>query len=142
MPGGRHRPARSTGRFVRVLVHLVVLAVAIGLISAVLPGFHVSGGFLTWLWLALLLSLVNAVLGGVLRFVARPLIWLTFGLASFAISVIVLAVTAGLSSSLDLDGAWPAVWAAAGIAVLTVALRYAVERVLVPLEPGPLGSRP
>lgn len=132
MPVTRKRPAPSTGRLVRTLVHLVLLAVAIGLVAAVLPGVHVRGGLMTLLWLALLLSLVNAVLGGFLRFVARPVILLTFGLASFAVSVVVLAVTAGLSDSLDLDGVGPAIWAAAGIAVLTVVLKYAVERLLVP----------
>jgi putative membrane protein len=93
----------------RLLVRWAVLAVVIGLVAEIVPGIHIHGGFGTLLWVALLFGLINSGLGPLLRLVSLPLILVTFGLFLLVVNAALLAITAGLSSRLDVDGFWTAV---------------------------------
>jgi putative membrane protein len=62
------------------VVTCVVLALAVGVAAAVVPGIDVEGGIFTLLWVGLLFGLVNAVLGPVLRLISLPLTVITLGL--------------------------------------------------------------
>lgn len=88
----------------RVLVNWLVIAAAVWVAAAIVPGIEVRGGFGTLLWVSLLLGLVNAVLGPLLWFVAMPLSVLTVGLSALVVNGVLLAVTAGLSDNLDVGG--------------------------------------
>lgn len=88
----------------RVLVNWLVIAAAVWVAAAIVPGIEVRGGFGTLLWVSLLLGLVNAVLGPLLWFVAMPLSVLTVGLSALVVNGALLAVTAGLSDNLDVGG--------------------------------------
>lgn len=131
MSGGR-TDSHGAGQnwVVRTVVHFVVLSVAIGVAAWIVPGVDVHGGFGTLLWLAVLFALVNTIVGSVVRVLAFPLILLTFGLASFAVTVAMFALTAKLSDSLDLDGFWPAVGAALLVSILSSVLESMVSRAL------------
>ncbi len=98
----------TDGMLARLALRLVLLALIIGLTAKVVPGIDVHGGFGTLLWLAVLLSLVNLIIGPILRLLSLPLILLTLGLFLLIVNTAVLAITAGLSSHLDIDGFWPA----------------------------------
>lgn len=87
----------------RLLLRLVVLALIIGLVAWIVPDIHVHGGFLTYLWLAVLFSVINIIVGPILRLLSLPLIVLTLGLFLLIINAALLALTAGLSSKLDID---------------------------------------
>ncbi len=65
---------------VRVALRLVVLALIIGLVASLVNGIKVDGGFWTWLWLAVLFSLINMIVGPILRLLSLPFIVLTLGL--------------------------------------------------------------
>jgi uncharacterized membrane protein YvlD (DUF360 family) len=114
----------------RVLVNWSVLAAAVWAATAVVPGIDVPGGVGTYLWVSLLLGLVNAVIGPVLRLVALPLTVLTLGLFALVVNGVLLAVTAGLSENLDVAGIWSALLGALVISVVTTL----VELVLRPLR--------
>ena len=111
---------------VRLLLRLVILAVAIGLTTWLLPGVHVSGGVLTYLWIALLFALVNAILGPVLQLVALPLTVLTFGLFALVVNAALVAITAWLSSHFAIDNFWAAFFAAILISVFAAVLNLLV----------------
>ena len=64
---------------VRVLANWMVMAAAVWVATALLPGIHVHGGFVTYLALSLLFGLVNAVVGPLLHLVALPLSVFTVG---------------------------------------------------------------
>jgi putative membrane protein len=113
----------------RLLTRWAALAVAIWVATAVVPGVVVRGGALTYLWVALLLGLVNAVLGPVLKLLALPLTILTLGLFALVVNAALLGITAALSSRLDISGFWPAVVAALIISLVT-ALVHRVMRLL------------
>ena len=87
---------------------LVVLAVIIGIVASIISGIHVEGGFGTLLWLAVLFSLVNLIIGPILTLLSLPLIVLTLGLFLIIINAALLAITAGLSSHLSIDNFWSA----------------------------------
>jgi putative membrane protein len=89
--------------FRRAVLRLLVLALILGLVVKIEPGIHVHGGFFTFVWLAFLFSVVNLFVGSILRLFTLPLIILTLGLFLLVINAVVLAITAGLSSRLDID---------------------------------------
>jgi putative membrane protein len=126
MNNGRRRP----GLLVSAVTHFVAEAVAIWVATAVVAGIQVYGGVWTYLWIAFLFGLVNAVIGTILRLLTLPLIILTLGLMSFAITVAMLALTAALSSRLDIDGFWSAVGAALIVAVVSAVIEGLSRRIL------------
>ena len=73
----------------RLALRLVVLAVIIGVVAEIVPGIDVNGGFLTLLWIAVLFSVVNLILGPLFRLISLPLIVMTLG-------IFLLVVNAGL----------------------------------------------
>src|ERR1700710_462153 len=87
----------------RTALRIVVLAVIMGIVARVVPGIHVYGGSGTYLWVAFLFAIVNMILGPVLRLLSLPLIVLTLGLFLLVVNAALLAITADLSSKLDVD---------------------------------------
>ncbi len=112
---------------VRTLMNWLIIAAAVWVAAAVVPAIDVSGGLLTYLWVSLLLGLVNAVLGPLLRLVALPLTMVTLGLCALVVNGVVLAVTAGLSGSLDVGGFGGTVVGALVISVVTTLLELVVS---------------
>lgn len=113
-----------------LLVAWLVIAVAIAITAAIVPSVEIDGGVLALLGVALLFGLVNAVLGAVLRFLTLPLNAITFGLFAIVVNGVLLAVTAGLSSNLEVGGFLGAVVAACLISLLSTVLSFALVRVV------------
>jgi putative membrane protein len=103
----------------RWVVKLLLLAVVIGVVAALVPGIEVHGGFGALLWISVLFSLVNAILGPVFKLLSLPLIVLTLGLFLLVVNAALLAITAGLSSHLDVDSFGAAVLGGFLIAVFS-----------------------
>jgi putative membrane protein len=112
---------------VRLLLRWAALAVAIWVATLIVPGVVVHGGAATYLWVALLLGLINAFLGPILKLLALPLTLLTLGLFALVVNAALLGITAAISSRFDISGFWPAV-AAALIISLVNALVHRVVR--------------
>ena len=77
----------------------------------VLPGLRVApnpdgplGEFGTYLWIALIFGVVNAIVGPVLRLFGFPFVVLTLGLFLLVINAAVLGLTAALTDRLSIDG--------------------------------------
>ncbi len=105
--------------FLRLVLRILVLAVIMGIVARIVPGVHVYGGFGTYVWIAILFSIVNMILGPVLRLLSLPLIVLTLGLFLLVVNAALLAITAGLSSKLDVDSFGSAVLGGFLIAVFS-----------------------
>jgi putative membrane protein len=109
-----------------LLVTWVVVAVAFGITSRLLPGMDVSGGFGSYLWVSALFGLVNAVVGTILRRLTLPFTLLTLGLFSLIVTAILLVITDALTDSLTIDEFfWTAIWAAIILSFVTVVLEAA-----------------
>ena len=92
----------------RFLVRLVVNAVALWLTTLIVSGVTVTpfgdgsttAVVLTFLLVAFVFGLVNAVLGTIIRIVAFPLYVLTLGLISLIVNAVLLLVVAGISETI------------------------------------------
>ena len=111
----------------RLLWHWVVVAIAVGLTAAILPGIHVDGGFGTLLWIALVFGIVDTIIGTIVKLLALPLVILTLGLILLVINAAMLALTAALVDSLSIDGFG---WAFLGS--ILISLIAAVTEMLLP----------
>jgi putative membrane protein len=87
----------------RLIIRLVVLAAVIGVVAWIVPGIHVHGGFAWLLWVALIFSVVNVILGPLFRLLSLPFVIVTLGLFLLVVNAGLLAITAGLTSHLDVD---------------------------------------
>lgn len=94
----------------RLVVKVLVVALAIAVTAALMPGIELDGGIATLVWVALLFTVVNLLLKPVLKLISLPLLVLTLGLFAFVINAALLLFTAWLSSALEVDGFWAAVW--------------------------------
>src|SRR3954447_18740847 len=103
----------------RLLARLVILAVIIGLVAKLVPGIHTHGSVWALLWISVIFSLVNAVLGPVFKLLSLPLIVLTLGLFLLVVNAALLGITAALSSHLDIDGFGAAILGGLLIAVFS-----------------------
>ena len=113
-----------------LLVAWIVTAVAIAIAAAIVPSVEIDGGVLALLGVALLFGLVNALLGTLLRFLTLPINVITFGLFALVVNGCLLAVTAGLSDSLEVGGFLAAIIAACLISLLSTVMSFALIRVV------------
>ena len=103
-------------RVLRFLVKVVLMAAVFWGVAQLLGGITVvpnPGGPLgepgTWLWIALLFALVNAVVGPVLRLLSLPFVLVTLGLFLLVVNAALLGITASLTDRLQVDGLGPAI---------------------------------
>ena len=107
----------------RLLFRWAALALAFWAATSLIPGITVNGGAKTYLWVALLFGLINAILGSLVKILTFPLTLITFGLFIFVINAAMLSLTARWSSSLDVKDFWTALWASLVISVVMSILR-------------------
>ncbi|SNX97630.1 putative membrane protein [Geodermatophilus sabuli] len=99
------------GRVLRFLVKVVLMAGVFYGVAYLLDGVQVVpnpdgplGEPGTWLWIALIFALVNAVVGPVLRLLSLPFVLLTLGLFLLVVNAALLGITAALTDRLQVDG--------------------------------------
>ena len=90
------------------IIDLLITGVAILFLAYILPGIHIKS-YKTAIWVALLISIVDATIGAILRFLAWPFNWLTFGLLYFIIYVFMIMLVDKLVTNFKIDGFWWAV---------------------------------
>jgi putative membrane protein len=103
----------------RIAVRLLILAGIIALVAEIVPGIEVHGGLGWYLWIALIFSLVNLILGPIFRLFSLPLIVITLGLFLLIINAALLGITAALTSHLSVDSFGAAVLGGLLIAVFS-----------------------
>jgi putative membrane protein len=105
-----------------LLVQWLLSAIALLVVSRIVPGFHVAG-----LWPALIASLVigllNATLGLFLKIVTFPLSILTLGIFLLVINGIMILIASSLVRGFHVNGFAPAFWGAVVLALLGVVIR-------------------
>ena len=85
------------------LLHWLLSALSLMIVAHVVPGFRVAG-FGTALIAAVVIGLVNATIGTLLRLITLPLTVLTFGLFWFVVNALLLWMAAGLVPGFALAG--------------------------------------
>lgn len=96
----------------KLLVRLIVNAVALWVAVEIVPGLGYDGDLVTLLLVALIFGLVNALVRPILAVLSCPLIILTLGLFVLVINGLMLALTAWLSRQFGLGFTVESFWAA------------------------------
>ncbi len=121
---------------VRFALRIVVLAVSFYAVTRLVDGIDVLGnedaplGITgTFLWIALLFAVVNAIVGPVLRLLSFPFVLLTLGLFLLVVNAALLGLTAALSGRLQVDGVVSAI-----VGGLLIAVFGWIAELLLPLK--------
>ena len=104
----------------RFIIEILLMGLAMLLGSYLVPGVHIAG-FGAAIIAAVLIALANATIGFVLRLLTFPINFLTLGLMSFIITVLMILLVDNLMTGFNTSGFF-----AAAILAIAVALIKAV----------------
>jgi putative membrane protein len=107
----------------RLLLNWLLSAISLLIVSHLVPGFHVQG-FTAALIAALVIGLVNATIGLLLKIITFPLAFLTLGLFWLVINALMLMfASAILSPNFVVSGFWPAFLGAIVLSLVNMLLK-------------------
>jgi len=107
----------------RLLIHWVISAILLLVVSRIVPGFNVNG-FGAALIAALVIGLVNATVGLFLKVLTFRLTIFTFGIFLLIINALMLMLASKLLSGFHVSGFAPAFWGAFLLSLLHMVLRW------------------
>jgi putative membrane protein len=110
---------------VRLLLHWVLSAVAVWIVAHIVPGISVSGPTAA-LIAALVIGLINATLGLLLKILTFPLTILTLGLFWFVINAVMLELAAQFVSGFEVRGFIPALIGAVMLSLVSSVLQWLI----------------
>ncbi len=111
----------------RLLLRWFLHALALLIVTEIVPGFHVAG-FSYALVAALVIGLLNATLGLLLKIVTLPLAILTLGLFFLVINAFILRLVSGLVPGFYVSSFGAAFIGAAVLALIHMAFRALIDR--------------
>ena len=91
----------------RLLLHWLISALALWIVAQLVPGIYVSGPKAA-LVAALVIGLINATLGLLLKIITFPLTIVTLGLFWFVINALMLELAAKFVQGFNVRGFFPA----------------------------------
>ena len=101
----------------RLLLHWILSALSLMLVAHFVPGFYVKD-FLYAMLAAVVIGLINATLGAILKVLTFPLSVVTLGLFLLVINALMLKLAAAVVPGFEVRGFWPAFWGALLLAIL------------------------
>jgi putative membrane protein len=110
---------------VRLLLHWILSAVAVWIVAHIVPGISVDTP-VTALVAALVIGLVNATLGLLLKVLTFPLTILTLGLFWFVINALMLELAAALVSGFHVRNFIAALLGAVMLSLVSSVLQWLV----------------
>jgi putative membrane protein len=108
-----------------IILKVLLLSVAIFIVAQVLPKIKIKN-FGTAITVAVVLSIINFLIGWLLRLLAFPLNFITFGLFNFVIFAFLLWITDLLIEDFEIKGLETTLLAAVLIAVINIILNWIV----------------
>lgn len=109
----------------RMLLHWVVSALAVWITSRLVPGFYVDGAVAA-LIAAVVIGLVNATIGLVLKIITFPLTILTLGVFWIIINAVMLELASAVVPGFHIHGFAAAFWGAIVLAVVNMLLKWLI----------------
>ena len=104
-----------------LLLHWLISAVSLLIVAYIIPGIEVRG-FGTALIAAIVIGLINATLGFVLKIITLPLTLLTLGLFWFVINALMLQLASVLVPGFYISGFWVAFFGAIVLSLVSLIL--------------------
>lgn len=112
----------------RFIISLFLTGLVVVIAAYVIPGVHVAG-FGWAIVTGLVIGFVNAIVGGILRLFTFPLNWLTFGLVSFIITILMIMLSDSImGSKFDVDGFWNAAFFAIIVSIIEILLGKVINK--------------
>ena len=87
------------------------------------------GRWASLLWGALILTIGNLIIKPILAILTLPLIIVTFGLAYFAINVLMLALAEWLTPDFSIDGFWTYIGATIVVWLVNVTVGWLLDKI-------------
>ena len=110
----------------RLLIHWILSALALIIVAHVVPGFYMRG-FGTALWAAVIIGLINATLGALLKLITLPLTVLTLGIFWLVINSLMLWLATAFVPGFHISG-----FVAAFVGAIVLMLVNLLFRALLP----------
>ncbi|MBX4195684.1 phage holin family protein [Candidatus Parcubacteria bacterium] len=101
----------------KIIIRLVVSALAVAIAVKLLPGVHVSGGVQTYVILAVVLAAINMFVKPILTLLTLPLSIMTLGLFTIVINALLILLADRLVEGFSVDSF---LWALAFGLVLSI----------------------
>jgi len=105
-----------------MLVHWILSALAIWIVSRLVPGFNVSGATAA-LIAAVLIGFINATLGLFLKIVTFPLTLLTLGIFWFVVNALMILLAASIVPGFHVASFAAAFWGGIVLSLLNMLIR-------------------
>jgi putative membrane protein len=105
----------------RLVLKWLVSAVALIVVAYIVPGITVSG-FVVALIAALVIGLLNASIGLILKVITFPITLLTLGLFWFVVNAIILELASAIVRGFEVRGFWSAFIGAVVLAIVNMVL--------------------
>ncbi|MFA5360649.1 MAG: phage holin family protein [Candidatus Paceibacterota bacterium] len=98
-----------------IILNCLAILLCQKLLNELLNDFYFRGSFQELILLALIITLLNFLVKPALRFVFLPLVWITFGLFSLVINIIILKIATLLTPLLVIQ--LPLTWLIASLVI-------------------------
>ena len=108
-----------------MLIHWVLTALAIWIVSRIVPGFEVNGWVAAAI-AAVVIGFVNATLGLFLKIVTFPLTILTLGIFWLVINALMIKLASAIVPGFHVNGFWAAFWGGIVLSLVNMALKWLV----------------
>jgi putative membrane protein len=109
-----------------LLIQWFLYAAALLIVSKIVPGFHVNG-LAPALIASLVIGLLNATVGLVLKIITFPISVITFGLFLLVINGLMILLAAKLVPGFIVQGFGPAFWGAVVLALLGMLIKAVMK---------------
>jgi putative membrane protein len=109
----------------RMLLHWLLSALSVWIVSRLVPGFSVSGPTAA-LIAAVVIGFVNATLGFFLKIITFPLTLLTLGLFWLIINAVVIKLAAAIVPGFHVATFGAAFWGAIVLSLVNMALKWLI----------------
>ncbi|HRV94823.1 MAG TPA: phage holin family protein [Anaerolineae bacterium] len=106
----------------KLLLRILINAVAIWLTTLLLSGFSFAGGIFNLIIVAIIFGLVNALIRPIVKLLTLPINILTLGLFTLVINALMLMLVVWFSGALSLEGGLFASFFTAFIAAIIISI--------------------
>ena|SRR5690242_17639729 len=110
----------------KLLLHWILSALAVWIVSRIVPGFVVTGA-LAALIAAIVIGLVNATLGFFLKVITFPLAVVTLGIFWLIVNALMLKFAAVFVPGFQVKTFGAAFWGAIVLSLVNMALKWLVK---------------
>lgn len=114
----------------RFLIKIAAVALAVWVTTMIVPGIQVTGGLKNYLIIALVLALINATLGTVLKVLTLPLAFLSLGISLLVVNTAMLLITDRINENMTITGFSAAFFGAILISIISSVITQITTKTL------------